>query len=70
MAYVSPDIAYVTPRKTSVFKRILNAVMEARMRAADREIRRLEAIYGPLSLRDAGLDKVSLGNSGTLPFAR
>ncbi|ALA16365.1 hypothetical protein IMF23_08810 [Chelatococcus daeguensis] len=70
MAYVTTDIAYVAPKKTGVFKRILNALVEARMRAADREIRRLEAIYGPLTLKDADLDKVSLGKSGALPFAR
>lgn len=70
MAYVTTDIAYVAQKKIGFFQRVLNALVEARMRAADKEIRRLEAIYGPLTLKDAGLNEISLGKSAALPFAK
>jgi hypothetical protein len=51
-----------------ILRRVLDAFVESRLRAAEREIARHEALFGRKVMADAGLDAVRLSNADVLPF--
>ncbi|MDJ1158595.1 hypothetical protein QNA08_10145 [Chelatococcus sp. SYSU_G07232] len=71
MAYVSStEIGLAAPAvdtRPGLLARFVNALVESRMRAAEREIRRHRAHFGP-TLKDAGLAELNLGTADVLPF--
>lgn len=53
---------------TRAFKRIVNAMVAARAAAAEREIRRYQALINDTAAVHGGFRKVGLDQSSTLPF--
>jgi hypothetical protein len=51
-----------------LLSRLFDALVASRMRAADRELRRWEAVIGPDQLKEAGLTGLTLDTASKLPF--
>jgi hypothetical protein len=73
MSAFSPTIATVeivdTPRRTGVFRRLFNALIESRMRAADQQVRRYMVLHGLDQTAEAAASRIRLSEAGErLPF--
>ncbi len=59
------------PRQgTGFFRGIFDAIVESRMRAAERELRQHQDLIDRLKVRSAEIGKVTYETSGALPFNR
>lgn len=71
MAFVTTHVGYIAPERAErprLMARFLNALVESRLRAAEREVRRYQAHFGPTTLAEAGLARISLAKADMLPF--